>query len=343
MLAIEADVFVIDGDLKLGHNPELYSNASFSLDNVYLRPLAQMVTDRGGRLYPAGGLTGYHGPAFLVLDSKVDDQRRLGSTLSSEQAWDIAEAKLRALSFAHPGLLTEYGPEGMVTQGAITVLLSGDRPRAPYVLAKGTWILALDGRGEDVAASVPRSLNPMVSEDLCSGALGAGPDCNAHDVDDTGMLERVRTFVDGVHKQGKLVRFFSHLDEPAGWRWVWGAGADFISTDHPAAMQAWVYEQLSLRGRGASVAQERERRAEEHAHPHGQDNDNDSGQDQDHGHGHGHHHDHDRRSLLQLWRVPLGGRPLLGLGQAVDAAAPAHVSDGTRGSDRNHRRLLQLP
>jgi hypothetical protein len=127
------------------------------------------------------------------------------------------------------GRLTRWH-DGQCTPGAITVLLSGARPRAEVAALRDRCV-ALDGRLEDLDAGPPVALVPLVSENWTNVFTwkGDGPM-------PTAEREKLLALASRAHAQGRWLRFWGSPDTAASWREQFAAGVDFINTDRPAAL-----------------------------------------------------------------------------------------------------------
>src|SRR5207245_1503641 len=109
--------------------------------SLYLEPLRAMVKERGGRIYPDRSL-------ILLIDFKTEPA----------QTYPELERELEP----YHDMLTHW--EGnREFPGAITVLLTGSRPRAEVTAQATRWV-ALDGLATDLEKNPPVALVPLVSE-----------------------------------------------------------------------------------------------------------------------------------------------------------------------------------
>ena len=107
----------------------------------------------------------------------------------------------------HADVLTRY-TRTSVQRGAITVLVSGNRPVAE-MRAEATRLAALDGRVNDLNGKDPPSLIPMISERW--GALFKWRGDGAFPAAEATLL---RELVEKAHKQGRRIRFLGHSRRP---------------------------------------------------------------------------------------------------------------------------------
>ncbi len=212
--SVEADVFLVDGELLVGH--ERWQLRPWrALRGMYLEPLAREVAARGGRLLPAGR------PFVLLVDVKAE----------GAAVWPVLRRELEAVR----PMLTRF-VDGRVEPGAVTVILSGDRPRA-LVAAERDRLCALDGRLADLDAVPPPPVDlvPWISDTWRRVSDWTGSDELMPD-----ELRRVRALVARAHGQGRELRFWSAPDRVEGWRALFDLGVDRISTDRPADAAEWL-------------------------------------------------------------------------------------------------------
>lgn len=112
-----------------------------------------------------------------------------------------------------------------VTPGAITVVLSGDRPTA-LVKSDLDRDCALDGPIEALEQYWPVTLAPLVSDswDPTFTWRGKGP----FPADQQG---RLTALVEKTHAQGRRLRLWAIPDRPEVWEVVYKSGVDLVNTD----------------------------------------------------------------------------------------------------------------
>jgi len=208
--SVEADVHLVDGRLLVAHDL-VQTRPDRDLDSLYLTPLHERVKRNGGRVHRG------HAEMILLIDFKGE----AGPTYTA----------LTALLAKHAAMLTTWGPDG-VHPGAVTVIVSGNRPSMAALLSEKTRLVALDGRVKDLNGSAPATIMPLSSERW--GSLfkwrGVGP-----------MPEDEATYLKELaqraHAQGRKIRFWAIPDNPAGWAALRQAGVDLINTDRLAQLR----------------------------------------------------------------------------------------------------------
>lgn len=210
--SIEADVYLVDGQLLVAHNrPDVKPERSLAA--LYLDPLRARVQRNGGRVYRDGP------PVILLVDVK------------SEAAPTYAALHTELARYAE--MLTIFRDEKR-EQGAITVIVSGNRA-TQAIAAQPVRYAAIDGRAGDLDANPPATLVPLVSENWnnvfrwrWTGSMPAEEKTALHH------------WVERAHAQGRQVRFWNTPDRPDAWRVLREAGVDLIGTDHLAELQSFL-------------------------------------------------------------------------------------------------------
>ncbi len=212
--SVEADVWLDGTGVGVSHDGAPFKG---SLDALYLTPLEELVTANGGSVHGDGQ------PFFLWLDLKD----------GSEQHQATLAQRLAARSF-----LTTFNDDGVESEGAVTVLLTGhdtakkalaDRtaPR-PYARDSNSYKpddAAADGKWRAYAV-------PYFGFFTWNGQ-GDMPESE---------VRQLRNLVNGAHRNGRIIRIYASPETPAYWRAAKEAGLDFIGTDDLAGLDEVVSE-----------------------------------------------------------------------------------------------------
>lgn len=233
-ISMEADIWLYPGDnnnLRVAHDPVLDPTTLPTLENLYLDPLQMLKeqVDNGG-IYADGT------PIILLVDIKsegLSTYQRLHDVLSAYQV-------------NSPGLWTTYTQDSSggytVTPGAVTPIISGDRPRA-FMESQMVRYAGYDGRSSDIGTGISPGFMPLISDnwntffkdDLAWDGVGIIPD------DTKAELERIVT---EVQAEGKLVRFWNlPQDAPSVWSPLYEAQIDLINTDDLDGLSQFVQSQ----------------------------------------------------------------------------------------------------
>jgi glycerophosphoryl diester phosphodiesterase len=202
--SVEADVFLSDGVLLVGHDRSQLS-AARSLDALYLRPLFD-VWQRQGRVVPSTCAA----ELLLLIDVKADPE--------------ACYAALKLLLDRYRSMLTHVRA-GKLYGGAVRVVISGERPK--HIMAAEPELLAgYDGRVLEHDAGVSSAVMPLVSEQWSKLFSWTGEGLLP-----VGERNRLRATVAEAHAQGRVVRFWATPESASVWLELLSAGVDYINTD----------------------------------------------------------------------------------------------------------------
>jgi hypothetical protein len=215
--SIEADIHLVEGRLLVAHDRAAVSRER-TLEALYLDPLRQQVMKNEGRVYR-------HGPTVILL---VDIKSEAGPTYTA----------LHDVLKDYAPMLTVFR-DGVMTPGAITVIVSGSR--APEIMVKqAIRYAAMDGRIEDLAGPAAKEQIPLVSDNWqkvftwrWKGPMPAEESL------------KLKTLVGQAHREGRLIRFWNTPDTPDAWELLYKAGVDLINTDQLAGLQRFLRAQKS--------------------------------------------------------------------------------------------------
>lgn len=210
--SVEADIFLVDGELLVAHDREDVQPER-TLQALYLDPLMARVNTNGGSVYPDG-------PEFILL---VDIK---------EHGAAVYEV-LRKVLLDYADMLTSFTP-GSTTKGAVTVILSGDRP-IEVVAAETTRYVGIDGRVSDLDGEVNPHLMPLISDNWRSHFdwFGSGPMPDA-------ARDTLHEIATKAHNVGCIVRFWGIPPREDLWDALLAGGVDLINTDNLAQLQAFL-------------------------------------------------------------------------------------------------------
>lgn len=200
---IEADIYLIDGQLLVAHDLEKVDPAR-TLESLYLKPLHERVTANNGRVYPGG-------PALLLL-------------IDIKSSGPEAYAALKPLLERYQDMLTIF-EDGTVHEKAVTVVLSGASPRG-MLKAEKRRLAAIDGRFTDLDGAIDPSLTPLISDSWAStfkwNRSGPMPE---------DIRAKVKVAVDTAHRAGAKVRFWATPHREDFWEALLDCGVDYINAD----------------------------------------------------------------------------------------------------------------
>ncbi|KKB40004.1 phosphatidylinositol-specific phospholipase C/glycerophosphodiester phosphodiesterase family protein [Bacillus thermotolerans] len=218
--SVESDVWLVDGELLVAHDKEDV-DPNRTLQSLYLDPLMEKAKKNSGSIHP-----GYKHEFILWIDIKSD----------GAETYQAIHKQLRK----YQSMLTKFTPGG-VKPGAVTVYISGNRPRDLMENQKVRYA-AYDGRMSDFGTEVSNEFMPIISDNWTNHFTwtGSGEMPEAE-------REKLYTIVSTSHANGQKVRFWATPDLPtpqreAIWQELLKAGVDFINTDDLAGLQGFLTE-----------------------------------------------------------------------------------------------------
>ncbi|GAB3443533.1 phosphatidylinositol-specific phospholipase C/glycerophosphodiester phosphodiesterase family protein [Actinophytocola sediminis] len=219
--SVEADIYLVDGDLLIAHDPEDLDPAR-TLRSLYLEPLRRLALTGG--VYP-----GKRVEFQLLIDLKTE----------GESTYAALDALLRSPRYGF--LWTSYR-FGRVWRGPVTAVVSGNRPRETMA-AQRSRVAFYDGRianQDDLGPGSAATLTPLVSDNWTNlftwtgvGQMPAPERAKLHDI------------VTTAHDAGQRVRFWATPDTPgpardAVWQELVDADVDHINTDDLAGLATFL-------------------------------------------------------------------------------------------------------
>lgn len=223
--SVEADIYLVGGELLVGHDPaDLIPGRT--LQSLYLDPLAHRVRANNGHVYRGSDLS-----LQLLVDIK-----NTGAATYAE-----VDRVLRG----YRNMLTAYR-NGRVSRAAVTVVISGDRPRE-LMQAQRVRYAFYDGRGADLNSGAPATFIPLISDNWNNLFTwqGIGPMPAAE-------RTRLRRFIRDAHAARQRVRFWATPDaagaaREAVWSELVAADVDHINTDDLAGLEAFLRQSPAAR------------------------------------------------------------------------------------------------
>ncbi|MFJ2112585.1 phosphatidylinositol-specific phospholipase C/glycerophosphodiester phosphodiesterase family protein [Streptomyces sp. NPDC087850] len=221
--SVEADVFLVDGELLVAHEATELDPAR-TLRTLYLDPLQELVRANRGSVH-----RGYRRPVQLLIDIKTD-----GAAAYTELHRQLARYRPMLSTYAH----------GAVRLGAVTPVISGDRAARVPMETQQVRYAFYDGRLDDLGTTAPASLVPLISANWTQrfGWLGVGPFPAA----ERAELHRL---AGATHEHGQRLRFWATPDlagpaRDAVWTELLAAGVDHLHTDDLAGLEQFLRERL---------------------------------------------------------------------------------------------------
>lgn len=209
--SVEADVFLHKDELHIAHTYiEITKNKT--LTDMYLNPLKQRIDENGGQVFPDTK------QFYLFIDFKT----KASATLK----------KLDEQLVPYQSILSRF-ENGRVTKGAVTIVISGNRPVKEIATAKKRYVF-LDGRLGDSSA-IGADIAPVISESWNTHFKYRG----FRDMNDTESA-KLKSIVEKIHSQGKLLRFWALPDREGAWSVAFDSKVDLINTDKLAELKTFL-------------------------------------------------------------------------------------------------------
>lgn len=211
--SLEADIYLVDGELRVGHE-RWQLRPGRTLESMYLDPMQKLV-EQHGRLRTDDE------PLVLLVDIKANGQE--------------VYRHLRGVLENYRGMLTQF--EGnQVRPGAVTIVLSGNRPMA-LVAADKQRLCAIDGRFADLDANppLPVSLVPWIS-----GNWRSISDWTGSDELMAGELKKLVQLNRKARRQGRKLRLWGAPDRKEAWAAFHDLDIALICTDQPKKASEWL-------------------------------------------------------------------------------------------------------
>ena len=208
--SVEADVFAIDGELRVGHYRR-DTKPGRTLEKLYLDPLRDRVKLNGGSVYK-------NGPPFtLLIDFKTEGPATyalLKPTLSKYKEMLVATEKNKA--------------------AAVSIVISGNRP-FEIIQADKARLCGIDGRLSNLDSKMPSDLMPLISDNWRSHFKWRG-EGEMPEKEKAKLLDAVKR----AHAAGRRVRFWATPENENLWKVLADAGVDHINTDQLARLERFL-------------------------------------------------------------------------------------------------------
>lgn len=201
--SIEADVFLIEGQLLVAHN-FLQISEDRTLENLYLQPLQERALQNGGRLYKDGPTV------TLLVDIKTNGR--------------AAYAAIAELLAKYDSIIS-VTKDGEHTEKAVTVVVSGDRP-IQQIEESEPRRAGIDGRLSDLDSDKSADLLPLISDKWTTHFRYRGVGTMSDE-----ERKKLHDIVAQVHSKGRRIRFWATPGNSAVWQELKAADVDLIGTD----------------------------------------------------------------------------------------------------------------
>ena len=202
--SIEVDVFLLRSELYVGHN-WLQLRKNKTIEKLYLDHLWQKYNENSGSIYKNNI------PLYLLVDFKT----------SSNKTYLALLTKLEK----YKPMLTRVVSDSLF-QGAVTIIISGDKPDVDEFKKETDRITFLDGRFSDIGMNISNDIMPLISMSWLDyfqwDGIGKLPK------NQRAVLDKI---IKAVHLEDKHLRFWATPDNKNSWITLEQAGVDLINTD----------------------------------------------------------------------------------------------------------------
>ncbi len=213
--SIEADVYLIDGELLVAHYQKDVQHDR-TLERLYLKPLFDRYqlakkSDQKGP-YPITLLVDIKNQGAATYKVLNEQLQRYSAMLSSEQ-------------------------DGRYTAGAVTVIVSGDRP-IEQIKSSNPRFVGIDGRLTDLDSTAPFAVLPLISDNWRNHFKYRGE--GEMSAEERTKLAQI---VQKAHEKGRRVRFWATPESEEMWSELLRAKVDLIGTDNLVQLSNFLREQ----------------------------------------------------------------------------------------------------
>lgn len=206
--SIEADVFLHDGQLLVGHDVEDL-RADMTFEALYVEPIVTLFARNGGRAFRDGDQT-----LQLMVELKSETDPTLRAVAALLGRWPEV-----------------FDPE--VNPAAVRVAVTGRVP-APEAFDRYPRFLGFDGAWD--ADYTPEQLERIA---LISTNFRDFSQWNGKGTIIPAEKERLEQVIDRAHEQGKPVRFWNAPEGTTVYYTFYDMGIDYINTDNPEVCAAF--------------------------------------------------------------------------------------------------------
>lgn len=203
---IEVDIFHVGNEFIVAHLFPFFRQGK-TLENLYLKPLYEHIVKKNGVVY-----ANYQQPIILMIDIKMNGDR-------TYQA-------MKKLLGKYSPILTSY-ENGIIVQRQVTIVLSGSKPYKS-VKSESKRFVFIDEDLKTIAHNgYQNSVSPVAS---CN--YGSLLNWNGYGLMPASEKEKLLSFVNVAHEQGKKVRLWASPEKEEVWRELLACGVDLINTDN---------------------------------------------------------------------------------------------------------------
>ena len=205
--SIEADVFLVDGELLVAHSRKDLKKEN-TLRRLYLEPLREVMRKNGGRAYADGK------PIQLLIDLK-----------NGKPALDCLVEMVEKEGYRDCFAIAK-------NPSAARLTVTGDHSKITDFFAYPDYVF-FDVPPTKKLADEQYKRVPLISHYARAYTKWRSGEMSEAD------KEKIRAAVREAHAKGCKFRLWGYPDNPEAWRLARELGLDYINTDRPAAASAF--------------------------------------------------------------------------------------------------------
>jgi len=212
--SLEADVFLVDGQLLVGHTPWELKEVN-TLEVLYLDRLREFFQKNDGSIYPNKE------KVVLWIDFKS----------GPKETWPVLEKVLSNYTE-----MLSYVEDGKLVEKAVTVIITGSSPSPDMFKSETGKRYALSSDSLDrFDASIPNTVYYAVCENFAKFTRWRGyGELSQED------RQKIAEVVKKTHDQGRKIRFWGYPESEKIWQLMLDLNVDWINTDDHQRLQKFL-------------------------------------------------------------------------------------------------------
>jgi hypothetical protein len=207
-ISVEADVHLLNNEFYVSHFKPSVLDSSKTLENLYLKPLLNIINKNKGKVYKE-----YDDFFYLMIDVKTEA--------------DSSYTKLKTILNNYESIIAKVIGEKEEEDKPVKIVVTGHKGR-PYnhILGEASSLMSIDGRFNELDKNISYKLMPYISENYKHYFSYKG-------VGEPSIKDKktVSEMVDKTHKEGKKLRFWASPDNEAVWRFLLDNKVDLVNVD----------------------------------------------------------------------------------------------------------------
>ncbi|HWL09506.1 MAG TPA: phosphatidylinositol-specific phospholipase C/glycerophosphodiester phosphodiesterase family protein [Planctomicrobium sp.] len=215
--SVEADVFLLDGKLLVGH---FLADALWrrkTLQELYLQPLRERIQNKNGFVHDQ------QKPFFLLIEIKSD----------ATTTYEVIHSRLEE----YADILSCRNGETW-TPGAVTVVITGRVPRS-RILQQTICYAGIDGSPSDRYSKFPPHVMPWISE-----RWGFLFQWNGEGEMPESEKSKLADYLSEIHSHGRSARFWGTPEKEKVWQELVNQGVDLLGTDRLSKLKVFDDSQI---------------------------------------------------------------------------------------------------